>query len=560
MVLRAKWINLFASYGLNYRNSPGFGNSSQRFFDENNNTTSSFNTTQDRTRGDLGNTFRTGADIFLNKRNTLTVAGLFRFSDGQNLNNLRYDDFDAGGNFTQSVVRNQDEKEGSENVELSIDHKIEFARKGHEWTSNFKWIKSQDLEKADLFENNLNGTETPIFQRSSNTEFEENIILQSDYVQPFAKNAKFEIGIRAGLRSIDNDFLVEQQDENNIYQALPDFDNRFKYQENVWAFYTMIGNKWGKFSAQAGLRGELTDIEAALEFATQNSNQNYFNLFPSAFLAYELNKNNTLQLNYSRRLSRPQFRLLLPFSNFNDSRNFRAGNPSLRPEYTDSFEAGHLYSWKTGNILSNVYYRRRTGVIERITLLGEDLELIDIPGIEGSQIQNVVVPVNLSVQNAIGIEFTVTQDITKWWTVNGNANFYRAATQGSFIGRDYSNIATTFNARIANKIELPQKMNFQANLRYQAPENNAQGIRKAITVLDLALAKDLLKGNATISLSINDVFNSNRRRNEVLGENFFTESEFQWRARQLLLNFTYRLNQKNEKKKEQRSNDFEGDF
>lgn len=558
---RTRRLNFFTSYGLNYRDTPGSGFSNQRFFDENGNTTSSFLTTQDRNRANFGQTLRLGADIYFSDNNILTLSGLYRLSDGNNRTNLRYDDFDGAGNFTQTVLRNQDEAEASNNIEFSLDHKVEFKRKGHEWTSSFKWIRSEDDERADLFEDNITDlSEATIIQKSGNIEFEENIIIQSDYVQPFAKNARFEAGIRGGFRTIENDFIVEQQNEAGTFVPLASFDNAFNYQENILAIYTMVGNQWGKFSAQAGLRAELTDIKAALVNATENSNQNYFNLFPSAFLSYEVNQNNTLQLSYSRRLSRPQFRLLLPFSNFSDSRNFRAGNPALLPEFTHSIEAGYLYTWKSGNILSSAYYRLRTGVIERITLLGEDINSIDITGVANGDIQNITLPVNLSKQDAYGLEFTFSQDLASWWSLNGNANFYRAVTQGSFGNVDYSNIATSLNGRLASKIEFTKKTAFQSNLRYLAPERNAQGIRKSITSIDLALSQEILKGNGTLTFSVSDLLNNRKRRSEIAGENFFTESEFQWRARQFLVNFTYRLNQKKGRPRQEREGGFDGDF
>jgi outer membrane receptor protein involved in Fe transport len=557
---RAKWINLFASYGVNYRDTPGSGFSNQRFFDENGNTISSFLTKQDRSRADFGNTLRTGADIFLGEKNTLTIAGLYRFSKGNNITNIRYDDFDKSDNFVQTVLRDQDERETDNNIEIELNHKIEFGRPGNEWVSNFKWINSDDTENADLFENNLNNSANSVNQRSFNTENEENIIFQSDYVQPFAKDAKFEAGVRVGLRTIENDFLVEQQNEDGDFEALAEFDNAFNYQERVYAAYGIIGNKWGKFSVQGGLRVEITDIEAALKDSDQNSNQNYMNLFPSAFFAYELDQANTFQLSYSRRLSRPWFRLLLPFSNFSDSRNFRAGNPNLTPEFTHSIEAGYLHNWKSGNVLSSVYYRRTTGVIERITLLAEDVDFIDITGVANGQVQNITLPVNLSAQDAYGIEFTVSKDITNWWTLNGNVNFYKAMTEGSFNGQIYTSNVTSLSARAASKIELPAKMALQTNVRYRGPENNTQGLTKSITMIDLALAKDIFKGNGTLTLNVSDLLNNRKRRSETRGANFFTESEFQWRARQFMLNFTYRLNQKKERKGEGRGGDFDGDF
>src|SRR4028119_2222311 len=122
--------------------------------------------------------------------------------------------------------------------------------------------------------------------------------------------------------------------------------------------------RWG---LQGGLRAELSDISTELTKTGEINPRSYFNLFPSANASYELNEDNTLQLSYSYRINRPEYRDLLPYSDFSDLRSFFKGNPDLNPEFTHSFEAGHLLNWDKGTFLSNAYYRYRTGVIQRFT-------------------------------------------------------------------------------------------------------------------------------------------------------------------------------------------------
>ena len=68
--------------------------------------------------------------------------------------------------------------------------------------------------------------------------------------------------------------------------------------------------------------------------------------------------------------------------------------------------------------------------------------------------------------------------------------------------------------------------------------------------LDLGLSRDVLKGNGTVVLSVKDVFNTRKRRSITETTNFYSESEFQWRARQLIVSFSYRLNQKKQRSKD----------
>ncbi|MEO1654183.1 MAG: outer membrane beta-barrel protein, partial [Bacteroidota bacterium] len=233
---RSGFVNFFGSYGINYRDTPGFGFADQRFFDpESGAITSSFITDQNRSRERLSHTFRVGADFFINDKNTITVSGLYRKSDGNNNTDIQYLDFDGLGNLDSTTVRFQDEDEVDDNVEFEINYKRTFDRKGQELTANFTWLEAIDEENANLFEDNIDNADLPFFQRSFNTENERNFLAQLDYVHPFLANAKFETGFKATLRDIDNDFLVEEQDLDGDYEALPGLDNQYRYQEYVYA-------------------------------------------------------------------------------------------------------------------------------------------------------------------------------------------------------------------------------------------------------------------------------------------------------------------------------------
>ena len=86
--------------------------------------------------------------------------------------------------------------------------------------------------------------------------------------------------------------------------------------------------------------------------------RNYSNLFPSAHLTYTVSADNSFQISYSRRVRRPTYNDLSPFVTLSDQRNFFSGNPNLNPEFTNSFDLGHLYDFDKGSISSSLYYRQ----------------------------------------------------------------------------------------------------------------------------------------------------------------------------------------------------------
>ncbi|NND77373.1 MAG: TonB-dependent receptor, partial [Flavobacteriales bacterium] len=539
---RTRIRNFFASYGANYRKTPGSGSSLQEFFGD---TTFVFDREREHTRSGLGHNLRLGTELFLNKMNTLTVSGLYKVSDGFNDARLIYRDLDANMDLIQIVKRTEDEEEDQENIEISIGHRKTYDAKGKEWTADFKWNTNDDTEMSNLLEAGALDT-PPIYQRVNNTEDQENILVQTDYIHPFSKNGVMELGLKGTFRTIENKYMVEEQAADDSWLILSEFNNHFIYQENIMAAYLMAGNKLGNFSYQCGLRAEYSDIQTELLASNEKNPRNYTNFFPSLHISQQLDTSNTLQLSYSRRLSRPRFRHLLPFFTFSDSRNFYSGNPDLDPEFTNAFELGHLKYMEKGSVLSSIYYRHRNNIIQRITQ-------VDSTG------STRIFPINLGTQDAFGLEFNISYNPEKWWRLNANFNFFRAITEGEFEGRDFSADAYTWSCRTTSRWTISKTWDVQASFNYRAPRISIQGKRKSMYNLDIGISRDILKKKGTLVLSAKDILNTRKRRSITEGPNFFSESEFQWRARQFLISFSYRL--KHEKKsrgKRNSRNEFDG--
>lgn len=546
--VRKNKINYFGDIGASYRSSPGSGSSLQSFTDSD----SSFSYAQDQSRVRTSKSLngRAGIDFTLPEGGIITAAGAGRLSDGLNTTNNVYEDFNSTGTLVRTVLRTERESEPEVNLEGSVSYRKEFDTKGRLFTADLKWIENNETEKA-VFEQTDLSLDSVGFQRSSNTENERNLLFQSDYVHPFGDKGKMEAGVKTTRRVIENNFLVEQLDtQSEIWMKIPRLDNGLTYLEDIHAGYFMLGNQYDRFSWQAGVRGELSRIDVRVRESDGSGRQSYFNIFPSAHLSFEHARDRTLQLSYSYRLSRPGFRDLMPFSNYSDNRAIRIGNPQLRPEYTHAMEAGYLVDWDKGSVLSSIYYRYRTGVIEQITS-------VDSLAVTSS------IPVNLSTQNAYGLEFTISLNPVEWWRLNGTTNFYRALTRGQYQDQDFFSDTYTNVSRATSQFTLLKKWLLQAGLNYRAPRVTTQGRNLAVTYLDLGLSRDFLKGNGTATFSVRDVFNTRKFRTVIDREDigFYSTRDFQWRARQFLLTLTYRLNVGKEKARMDvdRDNDFGDD-
>ena len=527
---RQSWVNFFVNYGINYRNTPGRGSSYQEF----NLPDTSFITRRenDRVRGGLSNNVRVGTDFIINDYNTITASLLYNTSTQNNNTDTWYRDFTSADELFRRTLRTDRELEDEQNFEYEIYYKRTYEQKGRELSATVQFRESGEVEDAD--QNEFEGfeeLEPSLTQRSLNDENERQWLIQADYVHPFATNAKFEIGVRNTLRNIDNGFMVEElNQETNDWAMLPNFTNTFDYDEYIYAGYTILSNKTGKWSYQGGLRVEATDIGIYLLETDERSEKNYVNFFPSVFLTYAFSKENQLQSSYSRRINRPRFRSLNPFFSFTDARNIRTGNPDLDPEFTDSYELGWLHNYSSGNIYFGAYYRFTDQVVARVARVEED-------GITYSR------PENLSTENSFGFELNGSKDLTDWWNINGNLNFFRSITEGEAYGQDLSADTYAVSARFNSKWDIPNIFEIQLNGFYRGPQETPQGRSLAYYSFDLGATRDILNKKGTLAFNVRDLFNTRVFRFEAFGDTFYQNTDFQWAVRQVTLSFTYRLNQ-----------------
>lgn len=534
-------LNLFSAYGINHNNTPGRGSSFQAY--NSSDTSFTYRQQTDRRRNELSHTLTVGADYYFNDNTSLTGSITYNPSKGNNKGQTEYQDLDENGNTVNYVSRSEVEKEDEADIEGLLSFRREFARKGQTFTIDGKYIYSRDDETTDYSQVSENAS--PLYQYAINFANERNLLLQSDYIHPVGKDGKIEVGVKITERKIDNDFRVDQL-EDNSWSNLPQFTNTLEFVERIQAGYVMASNTFNRLTAQAGLRGERTDINTALLVTGEEIRQNYFNVFPSANLSLKVNSHHTLQASYSYRIGRPWFRNLLPFGDYRDPRFLFLGNPALRPEYTHSMEIGYLYEFEKGSILSSVYNRRRKDVVQRITQVDEN-------GIAR------VFPVNLDKENAYGIELNVNFTPFDWWRINGSANFFRSVIDGYFEEERFARDTYAWMTRTSSNITVFRKLEFQSSINYIGPRVIPQGKAYASYSVDLGLAYDIFGGKGTLTAGVRDLFNTRVRRTVIDNEGYYSDSRFQGRLRQFTVTFTYRVNRDKETRRRDRGARMEED-
>ncbi len=537
--MRRKKFNFFTNIGVNYRKNPGGGNLYQEF--RTSDPTRITDQTREHERGGWGNNFRFGADYYFSEKSIITTSFLYRGSREDNETLLEYRDYLEAfkpENQTTYTTRSDDEIEEEANLEYVLSYKRLFDRKGQEFRADLRFQDNNEKESSDFleqyFDPDLNPNGDPDFQqRSANEEGERRMNLQLDYVHPFGKEGKFETGLFNSLRRIKNDFNVEDRINNDWIKDL-NLSDDFTYDEGIAAGYAIYGNKIRGFSYQVGLRGELTDVKTELDRQeAETTDTTYFNLFPSAFVNYEFENQNAVQISYSRRIRRPRFWDLNPFFTLSDARNYFSGNPNLGPEFTDSYEIGHIKYWDKGSLSSSIFYRHTTDVIQRIRR--------DTP--EDPDFDSRTQPENLSTRDDIGLEFTFSADALRWWRLDGNVNIFRSIIEGRVDDQIFDADTYTWFGRLTSRMTLWKSVDFQLRFNYRAARETTQGRQRGMGHLDIGLSKEIFNKKGNLTLSVRDAFNTRRRFYTITEDDYFADGDFQWRARTTTLTLSYRLNQ-----------------
>lgn len=531
---RHKRINWFINYGLTYRHSPNVGELYQETYGED--TTFILNQTNEGLVKSMNNNIRGGLDYYFSENSILTLSYLWRRSDAHRNTDIRYEDsWNTLENLQGYTLRNQDETEQEPNSEISMNYKKSFERKGHELTGTLTYLNywensDQTFTQSSYLPNGTSIAGSSLVQTSLNDEYENQYLAMLDYVQPFAKEGKFETGFRTSFREMKNDYLVEEENESGEFEPVPGLDNIFLYDENILAAYGIVGNTSGKWSYQGGLRVEYTDVKTTLEETNEVNPRNYTNLFPSAHLTYNITTENAFQVSYSRRVRRPVYNDLSPYVTLSDARNFFSGNPDLNPEYTNAFELGHIKYFDQGTLFTTVYYRSTDDKIERLRTVDEN----------GN---SRTLPYNLNGENSFGVELTSDYQIRDWWKIDFNVNFFHARIDGTNFQNGYETKTTSWLFRQTSRFTVAEGFDIQVRANYDARQKTVQGVRKGIFFMDLSASKSVFQDRGNLVFNATDIFNSRRNRYISEGVNFFTEGNSQYQRRQLILTLSYRLKQ-----------------
>ncbi|MEN2398663.1 outer membrane beta-barrel family protein [Flavobacterium sp. MC2016-06] len=525
-------LNYFTTLGYNHRTSEGAGKTNSQYFNNDGTTSSFLDEDRDTKRTSDGFNGRAGIEWTVAPNTFWTNAINYQNNSGDTRDLINYTNFDAAHNYTGTSYRLNNGDTGSENVEYTSNLIKNFNDKGHKLTADLSISRNTDDSNSII-------DASPNFNTTLNNQVQKQVLLQADYVLPLGKGSQFEAGYKGSFGDLNNEYFVT--DETGAKD--PNLSNTLEYKENINAIYTQYGFKVNKFSYLFGLRWEDTNIQVNLLDNSDFNTKKYNNLFPSAFISYEISDQSNFTASYSKRLTRPRGRFMNPAVNYSSNINIFQGNPDLDPSLTDKYDIGYIKRWDKVTFNTSAYFEDTKDVFSFVRSPTGD-EVNGIPVILSR-------PINLGKEQKFGFEFTLNYTPFKVWRLNSNFNFYNVKTtgdntytdnNGNLVVQNLDNQANTWFARISSKVTLPYKIDWQLSGMYNGSQKTAQGKNLGQFGMNTSLSKDVLKDKATIAFNISDVFNSRIMKSYTYLENQTSYGEMQFRKRQFNLSFTYRFN------------------
>ena len=563
--VRQNKINAFVSGNFNQRRSIGTG-TTERLSLIDNPDISLFQT--DRSEFDGNFIFgRAGIDYFITNRSTL--SGSVNLGKGSfnplNATNLLTDTLSTPVS-TSLTKRYSDMTREFNNLGASINFKHNFPKAGRELTADINYRgrtgPNDNLITTEYYNPDLTTIKDIQKQRQIGDGDNNSIIFQGDFVNPISNNSKLELGVRAAFSentSTNAFYTVDPVTGDLTIQPASQID--YTSNDRVLAAYTTFSNKIKDFGYQLGLRIESSNYKGELAKTNEKFDIDFpVSLFPSVFLSQKMKSDQELQLNYSRRINRPNFWQLSPFIDSSDFLNLSKGNPGLKPEFTNSIELSYQKIFKNkDNLLLSAYYKNTNDLITRF----QEVETEPITGKD--QLINTYINANSSY--VTGFEATLKNNIVKWWELTTNLNIFTSKIDIDDPSIPQQDQFASWFVKINNNFKASNKLSFQLSGSYQSKtilppggsggggggrgggpggmfgqSTSAQGYVRPVYYVDAAIRYNFMKDNkASLSINMNDIFRT--RVSDTHSESpFFIQDVFRRRDPQILrINFSWRF-------------------
>ena len=496
--------------------------------------------------------YKIGVDFYINEKNTLSIFTNQNYFDG---NGLGITDITYNLDPMRNLIQFFNNTNDNLSQQYNFDYKLDFAKEGHNIELEIDHNSFEDDEDADFA--STGATLFPDYMDFVDTERDQTFI-NLDYVNPLDSISKLEVGLEARFFETDVDYASTGLSFNSNGDLVPTPSTNFVYGMDIYSGYVTFAQRYKKWSYQVGARLEDVSVVADTN-QVRAFTDDYTQIYPSAFLTFNVNEKDQLQASFSRRVDRPGLQQVNPIREFATPLISSFGNPSLVPQFTNSFEVNFTKRLKKGSITAGVFYRSIEDEINRAVFV----DRLDFNKL-------ILTFDNFNDTSAYGTEVSVNYKPTKWWGINGSFDLFSQTQRGiteRLEGGDPGNATeddivtenvevnnTAWNLRMNNSFTVNKKLTLQLFGFYRGQNQNIQFEVQPMYFVNFGARYSFAKGKGTLSANFNDVFNTMLFQFE--GQRpYIQNGEFNWESQTLYLGLSYRFGSGKNRAKQRKRRD-----
>lgn len=392
---------------------------------------------------------------------------------------------------------NQKEKDATAFYEHS------FPGEDHTLRVELNVASSKELEH-NHFQNNY-------YYPGTNSTYDNSKIFQGDnqqlltieYTHTLSESSKLEAGYSGSFNQQDFNFYGEYYDiPSGGFIMDKKRTNQFLFNQSVHALYGIYQANLGKLDYSVGLRLEETIVKGHQVTQDSLTNNTYFKVYPTIHLAYEIADKQQLQLNYSKRVHRPEGDDINPFPEYLDPYNVRAGNPNLLPEIIHSVEFGYKWQNKQFTFVPSLYYRYKKNGFTQVTVPLNDSVLLTTQQ-------------NLANDQSAGLELIFSAKAGKFFSSNLSTNFFYNQIDATNLGYFDTKTILSFSSNFNSTFTITPNTMVQLSAIYTSARLTPQGKRYPSFVLNTGMRQDLFKKKVSVTLTVSDLLKSLEQKSEL---------------------------------------------
>ncbi len=443
-----------------------------------------------------------------------------------------------GADTSQELSRDTSRR-GGMHLSVNLEHQHKFGREGHQVLASASYMRRDGGDRTTNLLSTLNDC-IKSGRKQEETGPRQPVRFGLDYTLPLGGEDKLEAGVNGAIHRARSESRVWEYDPaTGSYEYRSEYSQTVDYSDNIAAVYAQYAVKRSLFGFQPGLRIEFSDRMVGSDSGEYPFRR--WDYFPTMHISCDLPLHQQVMASYTRRIQRPRGWELWPFLSRQDAYNVRRGNPKLKPEITDAFEAGYQVPLGASRVSLEAYYRVTHDKVERVRRSTFE------PGVILHTVANV------GADYSLGTELLLDLQLLKSWRVSLSGDVYDYRVTGQLEGQDFSNQSFNWGGRLSTDLTLASQTRFQLGARYESPRVSAQGRDAGRFMTDAAVRQHFFNRQLSLTFQVRDILGTGRFESEAEGKDFYSYFRFKRQSPMFSLNLTWNFNNYRPERRRQES-------